>query len=58
MASKKDAVMKFGLVCSVCKNSNYVTSKNKIENKDKIELNKYCRHCRKHTLHKEVEKLK
>ena len=58
MASKKDAVIKFGLVCSVCKNRNYVTSKNKLENKEKLVLMKYCRHCRKHTEHKENEKLK
>ncbi|OGG18382.1 50S ribosomal protein L33 [Candidatus Gottesmanbacteria bacterium RIFCSPHIGHO2_01_FULL_47_48] len=53
----KDATIKFGLVCTVCGSRNYVTSKNKLENKDKLTLKKYCRHCRKHTDHKENEKL-
>lgn len=56
--AKKGAVSKFGMICSVCGRRNYVTSKNKLENKDKISLNKYCRGCKKHTLHKENEKLK
>ncbi|MCL4390179.1 MAG: 50S ribosomal protein L33 [Patescibacteria group bacterium] len=55
--AKAGAVIRFGLVCSVCGSRNYVTSKNKLENKEKITLSKYCRHCRKHTEHKENEKL-
>ncbi|HVZ58127.1 MAG TPA: 50S ribosomal protein L33 [Patescibacteria group bacterium] len=47
-----------GLVCSVCKNRNYVSQKNKLETPDKLKLNKFCKHCRKVTEHKEVEKLK
>jgi len=54
----KDTTIKFGLICSVCGRRNYVTSKNKIENKEKLVLKKYCPHCRKHTEHKENEKLK
>ncbi|MDO8515288.1 MAG: 50S ribosomal protein L33 [bacterium] len=54
----KDTTIKFGLICPVCGRRNYVTSKNKIENKEKIILKKYCPKCKKHTEHKENEKLK
>ncbi|HUW21619.1 MAG TPA: 50S ribosomal protein L33 [Candidatus Bathyarchaeia archaeon] len=46
------------LVCTVCKSQNYVTEKNKVNTPDKLELKKYCRRCRKHTIHKETSKLK
>ena len=55
--AKKDATVKLGFICTVCKSRNYVSSKNKMENKDKMTLNKYCRHCKKHTPHKETEDL-
>jgi len=42
------------LVCSVCKEKNYYTTKNKKKQKEKMELSKYCPRCRKHTAHKEV----
>ena len=45
--------VKVTLVCSECKQRNYDTTKNKKNNPDRIELNKYCKFCRKHTLHKE-----
>ena len=48
----------FGLKCSVCKNVNYITERNKINTEGKLLLKKYCKHCRKVTEHKEVEKLK
>ncbi len=41
------------LACSECKNRNYITSKNKKNTPDRLEVNKYCSHCKKHTLHKE-----
>ncbi|MCX5702630.1 MAG: 50S ribosomal protein L33 [Candidatus Omnitrophica bacterium] len=43
------------LECSVCKNRNYTTMKNKKKHQDKLELSKYCRFCRKHTAHKEIK---
>lgn len=55
--AKTEATIKIGLVCSVCKSRNYVTTKNKVENKEKLVLKKYCRRCRKHLEHKETEKL-
>ncbi len=58
MAKKGEATIKLGMTCTVCKTRGYLTSKNKMENKEKLVLSKYCRKCRKHTSHKEVEKLK
>ena len=40
------------LVCSECKEENYREERN-VKNSDKLELNKYCSKCRKHTTHKE-----
>ena len=45
--------VKITLVCTECKQRNYDTTKNKKNDPDRIELNKYCRSGRKHTLHKE-----
>ena len=42
------------LQCTECKNKNYQTNKNKRNDPDRIELNKYCKFCRKHTAHKET----
>ena len=41
--------------CTVCKNRNYSSTKNKKKNPDKLELKKFCKFCRKHTLHKEIK---
>lgn len=43
------------LACEGCKRKNYTTTKNKKNTKDKLELKKYCRFCRKHTVHKETK---
>ena len=43
------------LACTECKNRNYSTTKNKRTMTGKLELSKYCRHCRKHTMHKETK---
>ena len=43
------------LQCTECKNRNYSTMKNKKNTPDKLEMRKYCRHCRKHTPHKETK---
>ncbi len=44
--------VKITLVCSECKQRNYDSTKNKKNDPDRLELKKYCRFCRKHTLHK------
>ncbi|MEK7279471.1 MAG: 50S ribosomal protein L33 [Nitrospirota bacterium] len=45
------------LACQVveCKQRNYSTVKNKKNDPERLELNKYCKFCRKHTPHKEVK---
>lgn len=43
------------LACTECKQRNYETQKNKKNNADRIELKKYCRFCKKQTLHKETK---
>ncbi len=45
--------VKITLACTECKQRNYNTVKNKKNNPDRLEMNKYCPFCRKHTLHKE-----
>ena len=47
--------VKITLVCTECKQRNYDTKKNKKNDPDRIELNKHCKFCRKHTLHKETK---
>ncbi|MBN1224559.1 MAG: 50S ribosomal protein L33 [Candidatus Aminicenantes bacterium] len=43
------------LQCTVCKRRNYTTTRNKKQQTEKIQMKKYCRFDRKHTLHKEVK---
>ncbi len=43
------------LACTDCQRRNYHTSKNKKNVPDRMELRKYCRWCRKHTLHRETK---
>lgn len=53
----ENAVMrvKITLACTECKQRNYNTMKNKKNDPDRLEMNKYCRFCRKHTLHRETK---
>ncbi|OPL11992.1 MAG: 50S ribosomal protein L33 [Firmicutes bacterium ML8_F2] len=44
------------LQCSQCKRINYWSSKNKKTIQKKLELKKFCKWCKKHTLHKEMKK--
>ncbi|NLC26344.1 MAG: 50S ribosomal protein L33 [Fastidiosipila sp.] len=55
MATKTGLRDKITLACSVCKQRNYDTKKNKRNTPDKVELKKYCRFCKKHTLHNETK---
>jgi len=43
------------LACTECKQRNYDMMKNKKNDPDRIELSKYCRFCKKHTVHKETK---
>jgi large subunit ribosomal protein L33 len=52
MASDKR--LKVTLACEECKRRNYITKKNKNNDRERIEMKKYCRFDRRHTLHKET----
>ncbi|MDO8282043.1 MAG: 50S ribosomal protein L33 [Thermodesulfovibrionia bacterium] len=43
------------LQCTSCKHKNYSTTKNKKNTKEKLNLKKYCKHCREHVIHKETK---
>ncbi len=45
---------KIDMSCTICKNKNYITMKNKKNDPDRIVMKKYCRTCKKHTEHKEA----
>ena len=49
--------VKITLACTECKQRNYNTKKNKKNDPERLERNKYCRFCHKHPLHKESKKL-
>lgn len=53
MAKKGEARENITLVCTVCKNENVRTEKNKRNTPERLELNKFCKHCNKTTLHRE-----
>lgn len=42
------------LACTECKRRNYTSMKNKKNDPGRIELKKYCQHCRTHTVHRET----
>ena len=50
-----DMRVKVTLACTECKQRNYNTMKNKKNDPDRLEMNKYCKFCRKHTSHKETK---
>ncbi|MDD5342076.1 MAG: 50S ribosomal protein L33 [Patescibacteria group bacterium] len=43
------------LECTECKKVNYNSRKNKKVLKNRLSLKKYCKQCKKHTLHKETK---
>jgi len=49
----QDNLMK--MECTVCKRVNYFSRKNKKTLKNRLELNKFCVYCKKHTKHKETK---
>jgi large subunit ribosomal protein L33 len=42
------------LACTQCNERNYITEKNRRNDPGRIELQKYCKRCRIHTLHRET----
>ena len=47
--------VKVVLACTEGMLRNYTTKKNNKNDPDRLEMNKYCRFCRKHTLHRETK---
>ena len=47
--------VKVTLACTECKQRNYNTFKNKKNDPDRIEMQKFCKFCNKTTLHKETK---
>lgn len=41
------------LICTECLSRNYTTTKKMETSNTRLELNKFCPHCNKYTLHKE-----
>jgi large subunit ribosomal protein L33 len=54
MEMASDKRVKVTLACEVCKRRNYITMKNKTNDRERIEMKKYCRFDRLHTLHRET----
>jgi large subunit ribosomal protein L33 len=52
--AKNEKRVQVTLACEVCKRRNYITMKNKQNDRERIEMKKYCRWDRKHTVHKET----
>jgi large subunit ribosomal protein L33 len=53
VARKEDRIV-ITLACSDCRERNYATTKNRRNDPDRLERNKYCPRCRQHRLHREV----
>ena len=46
---------KITLACTECKQRNYNMTKEKKNHPDRMETKKYCRFCKRHTMHKETK---
>ncbi len=53
--AKKENRMVVTLACNDCKNRNYTTEKNKKNDTARMELKRYCSHCKHHTVHRETK---
>jgi large subunit ribosomal protein L33 len=52
--AKTEKRVKVTLECQQCKRRKYITTKNKLNDRERIEMKKYCRYDRVHTVHKET----
>ncbi len=65
MGKNKGTRILITLECTECRSNNnnkrslgvsrYITQKNRRNNPERLELKKYCRHCNKTTIHKEIK---
>ena len=53
--AKNGSRVRVTLRCNECKQRNDNTVKNKKNTTERLEMNKYCRFCRKHTVHTETK---
>jgi len=53
LAKKEDRSV-VTLACTECRERTYATSKNRRNDPDRLELNKFCPRCRQHRPHREV----
>lgn len=53
----QDNLIKLECTEEGCKQTNYYSKKNKrkLQQAGKLKLKKHCKHCRKHTVHKETK---
>lgn len=55
MASRNSEVRpKITMACTVCRNRNYITRKNRRNDPDRMMLKKFCPHCGTHRGHRET----
>ncbi|MHB8628502.1 MAG: 50S ribosomal protein L33 [Aggregatilineales bacterium] len=53
--AKKEVRVVIQMACTECKERNYTTEKSKRNDPERLELQKYCKKCQKHTLHRETK---
>jgi large subunit ribosomal protein L33 len=51
---KNDNRPQVTLACTECKERNYITSKHRVNQRERIELRKFCSRCRTHQVHRET----
>ncbi|MGH8934273.1 MAG: 50S ribosomal protein L33 [Egibacteraceae bacterium] len=52
--AKSDTRPIITLACTECKERNYVTTKNRQKQRERLELRKHCSRCNRHTPHRET----
>jgi len=53
--AKKEVRITIHIACTDCKERNYTSEKSKRNDPNRLELQKYCKRCQKHTLHRETK---
>jgi large subunit ribosomal protein L33 len=53
-AKTADVRPKITMACTVCKERNYITKKNRRNDPDRMDLKKFCPRCGQHTDHRET----
>ncbi len=53
--AKKEVRVVIYLACTECKERNYTSEKSRRNDPNRLEVQKFCNRCRKHTLHRETK---